>query len=92
MGEQKGGSVVSENPKRGISENFRRIQRGSTEICLGGRGGGRDRESHQKVLGGSLQRSNIQRGDRLNLTLGSKKSSPAPSFVPFVYDLTLLKP
>ena len=28
LGEQKGGSVVTENPKGGITENFGRIQRG----------------------------------------------------------------
>jgi len=27
VGEQKGGSVVTENPKRGIAENFGRIHR-----------------------------------------------------------------
>ena len=57
LGEQKGRSVVTENPKQGITENFRRIQRGgggTTQICLEnedkgwGRGGG-DRESHQKT-------------------------------------------
>ena len=48
LGEQKGGSVVTENPKGGITENFGRIQRGTTQICLGGG----DRESHQMLLGG----------------------------------------
>ena len=28
LGEQRGGSVVTENPKGGITENFGRIQRG----------------------------------------------------------------
>ena len=28
LGEQKGRSVVTENPKQEITENFRRIQRG----------------------------------------------------------------
>ena len=28
LGEEKGGSVVTENPKGGITENFGRIQRG----------------------------------------------------------------
>ena len=41
----KGGSVVTENPEGGIAENFGRIQRGTTQICLenedmGGGGGG----------------------------------------------------
>ena len=27
-------SVVAENPKGGIAENFGRIQRGTTQICL----------------------------------------------------------
>ena len=30
LGEQKGGSVVTENPKEGITENFGRIQRGES--------------------------------------------------------------
>ena len=30
----KGGSVVTENPKGEIFENFERIQRGTTQICL----------------------------------------------------------
>ena len=45
MGEQKGGSVVTEKPNGGISENFGRIQRGTTQTYLenedmGGGGGG----------------------------------------------------
>ena len=48
MEEQKGGSVVTENPKGGITENLGRIQRETTQICLqtedmerkGGGGGG----------------------------------------------------
>ena len=48
------GSVVTEKPKGGITENFGRIQRGTTQICLenqdiGGRGDGK---SHQILLGG----------------------------------------
>ena len=53
LGEQKGGSVVTENPKGGIAESFGRIRRGTTQICLENEGMGRgDRESHQKLLGG----------------------------------------
>ena len=54
LGEQKGGSVVTENPKWGIAENFRRIRRRTTQICLKNEdvGGGGDRESFQKLLGG----------------------------------------
>ena len=53
LGEQKGGAVVTENPKGGIIENFGRIQRGITQICLENEdgGGGGDRKSHQKLLG-----------------------------------------
>ena len=40
LGEQKGGSVVTENPKGGITENFGKLRHGG------------DRESHQKLLGG----------------------------------------
>ena len=35
LGEQKGGSVVTENPKGGITENFGRIQRGDHSNLLG---------------------------------------------------------
>ena len=34
MGEQKEGSVVTENPKGGIAENFKRIQRGDLSNLL----------------------------------------------------------
>ena len=54
LGEEKGGSVVTENPKGGITENFGRIQRRDHSNLLEkygwGRktwGGGEDRESHQ---------------------------------------------
>ena len=40
--------------------------------------GGGDPESHQKLPGGSLRWSNIQRGDRLNFTSFSPKSCPPP--------------
>ena len=51
LGEQKGGSVVTENPKGGITDS----EGGTTQIFLenedmeGGRGG---REKHQKLFGG----------------------------------------
>ena len=53
LGEQKGGSVVLENPKGEITENFGRIQRGGGGSCLENErmGSGGDRESHQKLLG-----------------------------------------
>ena len=38
MGEQKGGSVVTENPKAGIAENFGRILIGDEDVV--GEGGG----------------------------------------------------
>ena len=55
FGREKGGSVVAENPKGGIAENFGRIQRGEPlkfawkMKTYGGRGG---RQSHQKLLRG----------------------------------------
>ena len=89
LGEKMGGSVVIENPKGGIAENFGRIQTvGHSNllgkwrhvcvhvcvcVCVGG--GGENRESHQKLLGGSLQWSN-KRGDRLNFTLSSPQILP----------------
>ena len=35
LGEQNGGSVVTENPKAGMAENFGRIQRGDHSNLLG---------------------------------------------------------
>ena len=37
-----GGSVVTENPKGGITENFGRIQRGITQFCLNNEDMGRE--------------------------------------------------
>ena len=57
LGEQRGGSVVTENPKGGITENFGRIQRGTTQICLQnedigeGGGGGESRKSSNVIRG-----------------------------------------
>ena len=54
----KGGSVVTENPKGGSLKNLEGFRGGTTQICLKnedmGWGGG-DCESHQTLLGGSLQ-------------------------------------
>ena len=58
LGEQKGGSVVTENPKEGslkTLEGFRgRRGGGHLNLLEKGRhgGGGGDRESRQKLLGG----------------------------------------
>ena len=55
MGEQKEGSVVAENPKGEITENFGRIQRGDHSNFLGKNEdmeGGGGREKHQKLFGG----------------------------------------
>ena len=79
LGEQKEGSVLTEKPKGRM--DFGRIQRRTTQICLENQdiGVGGKRDSHQILLGGSLQWSNIQRGDRLNFTLFSLKSPPPPA-------------
>ena len=69
MGEKKGGSVVTENPKGGIAENFGRIQRGEPLKCAwkmktyGGGGGGRE---------------TFKGRDWLNFTLFSLKSFAPP--------------
>ena len=47
LGEEKGESVVTENSKGGITENFGRIQRRDHSNLLEKHGGGGDRESHQ---------------------------------------------
>ena len=54
FGRTKVKSVVTENVKGGIAENFGRIQRVITQFCLKNedRGRGGDCESHQKSLGG----------------------------------------
>ena len=53
LGEQKGGSAVTENPKGRITENFGRIQGGPLKFVWKIKSwGGGDRESHQKLLGG----------------------------------------
>ena len=54
MGERKGGTVVTENPKGGIAEKFGRSKRGATQICLeneGMGGGGESRESSKVIRG-----------------------------------------
>ena len=55
LGEQKGGSVVTENAKWGIAENFGRIKGGPLKFCWKIKTYMGDRESHQKLLGESLQ-------------------------------------
>ena len=54
LGEQKGGSVVTEKPNGGISENFGRIQRGTTQTYLENEdmGGGGGIAKVIKLLGG----------------------------------------
>ena len=48
LGEQKEGSVVTENPRGRITENFGRIQGGNNQICLENEDiGGGDREIHE---------------------------------------------
>ena len=47
-------------------------------------GGNWGRESHQKLLGGSLQWSNVQRGGWLNFPLFSPKSSDPPAPPPAI--------
>ena len=68
--EQKGGSVVTENPKGGITENFGRIQMGDHSNLLGkwrhGGWGWGIAKVIKCYLGRSLQWSEIQRGDWLN--------------------------
>ena len=48
----KEGSVVTEDPKGGVTENFGRIRKEATQICLENEDmGGGDRESNQMLLG-----------------------------------------
>ena len=52
FGEQKEGSVVTENPKGGIIETLEGFKGGTTQIRLENEDMGGDRESHQMLLGG----------------------------------------
>ena len=74
VAEQKGRSVVTEIPKGGIAENFGRIQRGGPLIFAWKMKTWRGSRKSSKVMRGD----NIQRGDRLDFTLFSPKSSPHP--------------
>ena len=55
LGEQKGGSVVTENPKGGSLKTLEGFSRGTTQICLENEGNGRGR--------GIRKSSNVFRGD-----------------------------
>ena len=80
LGKQKGGSVVTENPKGGSLKTLEGFREGDQSNLLGKlrHGGGGSRKS-SKLLGGSLQWSNRQRGNRLNFTLFSRKCSAKAS-------------
>ena len=78
----KGGISRDWETKRGHHWKLWKDSEGDHSSLLGKsrHWGGGERESHQILLGGSLQWSNIQRGDRLNFTLFSLKSSlPLPA-------------
>ena len=76
----KGGISRDWETKRGDHWKLWKDSEGDHSSLLGKsrHWGGGERESHQILLGGSLQWSNIQRGDRLNFTLFSLKSSRPP--------------
>ena len=77
MGEKKGGSVVTENPK--LLKLCKDSEGGPLKFAWKTKtwgGGGRDRESHQKLLGGITST-----GDRLNFTLSSPKTPPPPQVI-----------
>ena len=54
--EQKGGSVVTENPKRGIAENFGRIHKGPLKFAwkMKTLGGGGSRKSSKVIRGAEV--------------------------------------
>ena len=67
LGEQKGGSEVPESQKGRPMKVLEGFRGETTQICL------------EDMGVGSLQWNNIQRGDRLNFTVFSPKSSdPTP--------------
>ena len=69
LGEQKGGSEVTESQKGRPMKFLEGFRGETTQICL----------EDEDMGVGSLQWNNIQRGDRLNFTVFSPKSSdPTP--------------
>ena len=69
LGEQKGGSEVTESQKGRPLKFLEGFRWETTQICL----------EDEDMGVGSLQWNNIQRGDRLNFTVFSPKSSdPTP--------------
>ena len=76
LGEQKGGSVVTENPKEGITENYGKIQGVLLKFAWKWRHGRGGRGIANVIK--CYQWSNIQRGDRLNFTLFSPHP-PSPA-------------
>ena len=83
MGEKKGGSVVTENPKGGIAENFGRIQRGEPlkfawkNEDIWGEG---SRKSSEVIRGDLCSEVTFKGRDWLNFTLFSLKSFAPPPF------------
>ena len=59
-----GGSVVTENPKGGIAENFKRIQRGASQICLKNEdmGGGGSRKLSKFITGDHFSKVTFKGG------------------------------
>ena len=81
MGEKKGGSVVAENPKGGIAENFGRIQRGEPlkfAWKMKTYGGGGSRKSLKVIKGDLFSEVTLKGRDWLNFTLFSLKSFAPP--------------
>ena len=74
----KEGSVVTEDPKGGVTENFGRIQKEATQICLENEdmgGGGGSRKLSNVIREGHFIELTFKWGDQLNFTLFSTKSS-----------------
>ena len=80
--EQKGGSLVTENPKEGITETYGRIQRANHSNLLGKRrhmGGGGGRENHQNLLGGITSVKQHSNGGSIKFHFAGDKQWPVPN-------------
>ena len=86
LGKQKGGSVVTENSKGGIAENFGRVQRGDHSNLVGkwrhGGGGGGSRKSSKVIRGHHFSEVlKHSKGESVKFypLLSPKSSAPTPN-------------
>ena len=79
FGRTEGGISRNWEPKGGIAENFERIQKETSQICLENEDiRCWDRESHQKLLGGITSVKEHSKGDQLNFPFFTPPPPPPP--------------